>query len=492
MALFTSDIPEIQFVTVPAGEFIMGQVDESFRGSGRELPAHPVYLKEYSIGRYPVTNSQYLCFIKDTGYTPPCTWLDGIFPEDKADHPVSGVTWSGAWLFCAWLRKKTGKPFHLPTEAQWEKAATWNQVDNKKQCFPWGDTWDDSLCNISSSGHKQTTPVGTYSPRGDSAYGCADMIGNVDEWCNSAMREYPYNASDGCEEITARGRRAIRGGDWYTIPPGSSIRRNAPSDWWQHLWGFRVCLSSAVDDAHKEFNKRIATMETKMENDFTAQREKEPDNILTYNERVQQLLYLRQNDVFRGKDLEHNLSAVLSMARELSALSPGKAEKTLGYPLFYAYYNRAMVREQLKDYENAYGDISKAIEMDSSDVDFFILRADIACGLGQVKQAEEDMSTVFGMNPEHPFLPLIRMKIAMAKEEWETADKLITERLNQYLFTPPSRFELHLWRGEIREQMGDLEKAVSDYYLYLLWYPDAPEKDTLTRKIQKYCQGNRE
>jgi hypothetical protein len=109
------------------------------------------------------------------------------------------------------------------------------------------------------------------------------MIGNVDEWCNTAMREYPYNAFDGCEEITALGRRAIRGGDWYTISLNSGIRRNAPSDWWQHLWGFCVCLSSTLDDAHKEFNKRIATMETEMETDFIAEQEKKPDNIQTYS-----------------------------------------------------------------------------------------------------------------------------------------------------------------------------------------------------------------
>jgi formylglycine-generating enzyme required for sulfatase activity len=240
-------VPQIELVEVPAGEFTMGRLD-GYVHSGREDPAHTVALEAYRIGRYPVTNAQYRLFAEDTGHP---------FQDGKDDHPASGLTWQDAWLFCAWMRYKTGLPYHLPTEAEWEKAATWDPKSNTKQPYPWGDQPDDTRCNVLASGHKGTTPVGMYSPRGDSPYGCADMIGNVDEWCNTAMRAYPYDAGNGCETLGAEGRRAIRGGDWYTISPPSGIRRNAPSDARVGLWGFRVALGDAVDRAQQQYRQRL-------------------------------------------------------------------------------------------------------------------------------------------------------------------------------------------------------------------------------------------
>jgi formylglycine-generating enzyme required for sulfatase activity len=71
--------------------------------------------------------------------------------------------------------------------------------------YPWGGKFDNSKCNTDASGVGDTTPVGKFSPRGDSPYGVADMAGNVWEWCNSLNNPYPYNAKDGREELEASG-----------------------------------------------------------------------------------------------------------------------------------------------------------------------------------------------------------------------------------------------------------------------------------------------
>lgn len=235
-------VPKIEMVTVPAGEFIMGRL-EGYPHSRREDPAHKVYLDEYQIGRYPVTNVQYRFFVQDTGHQ--CQWPDGV-----DNHPASGLAWQDAWLFCAWMRHRTGKPYHLPTEAEWEKAATWNPQANRKQPYPWGDEPDDKRCNVISSGPKSTTPVGAYSPQGDSPYGCADMIGNVDEWCNTAMREYPYDSSDGCEELSAEGRRAIRGGEGIALPTPTNCPTSPASSRQQPGLSGNTCSSHLLPRAH--------------------------------------------------------------------------------------------------------------------------------------------------------------------------------------------------------------------------------------------------
>ena len=140
----TINMPTIDLVTVEAGAFPMGS--NGMILSGREAPEHTVELATYQIGRYPITNAQYLPFIVDTGHPQPDTWR-GTYPGHEAHHPVCGIRWPDAWLYCAWLEDKTGQPYHLPTEAQWEKAATWNPRTQTKYKYPWGDADDATpLC----------------------------------------------------------------------------------------------------------------------------------------------------------------------------------------------------------------------------------------------------------------------------------------------------------------------------------------------------------
>ena len=194
----------MEFVRVPAGQFIMGsnQHDD-------EKPQHTVEIpSDYWIGKYPVTNEQFARFVTATTYK----FAQGDWKK-KTDHPVVNVSWHDALAYCKWLNdalrgELNDLTLRLPTEAEWEKAARGAQGNE----YPWGNDWDPRKCNSEGSG---TKPVGAYSPQGNSPYGAADMVGNVWEWCHSLYKPYPYQATDGRERESGDSARVLRGGSWY-------------------------------------------------------------------------------------------------------------------------------------------------------------------------------------------------------------------------------------------------------------------------------------
>jgi len=211
-------LSEPQMVSMPAGEFIMGTSLENLKqiiekgekaweewelsGTNRreewknwtqvELPSHKVELSEYQIGKYPVTNREYQFFIKETNRIPPRGWDGDQYPLDKGDHPVVNVSWEDATAYCAWLGQKTDKAYRLPTEAEWEKAA---RGSTDERVYPWGNEFDPDKTNTAEGAVNDTTSVGKYSPQGDSPFGCADMVGNVWEWCADWVNESGYDES---------------------------------------------------------------------------------------------------------------------------------------------------------------------------------------------------------------------------------------------------------------------------------------------------------
>ncbi len=245
-------------VWVPPGPFLMGRSDADKQAQDREKPQHQVTLPGYWIGRYPVTNAQFARFIEGGGYrnrsywteagwerresqgwTQPRYWNDGKY-NDPA-QPVVSVSWYEAVAYCRWLSERSGLPVALPSEAQWEKAAR-----GTDGCiYPWGDQEPtDKLCN-SGQNVGRTTPVGEYSPAGDSPYGCADMAGNVWEWTSSLFNPYPYDPEDGREDPDSTGTRVLRGGAFVdsNVVVRCSARYNYyPYDHYRN-YGFRVVVS---------------------------------------------------------------------------------------------------------------------------------------------------------------------------------------------------------------------------------------------------------
>ena len=207
----------IEFIRIPAGRFQYG------------VNKTPTETLTYWIGRYPVTNVQYKCFLDANPAQPvpsddwavPYNWDKQMryCPVDKADHPVVLVSWNDAWAFCEWAGLR------LPAEQEWEKAA--RGVDGR--IYPWGDEWIDGRCNTIETRIGGTTRVGQYSPQSDSPFGCADMAGNVWEWTASW---HTRKQTD----------RVLRGGSWnsYQKAVRVSLRYNYPPDLASNHIGFRV------------------------------------------------------------------------------------------------------------------------------------------------------------------------------------------------------------------------------------------------------------
>ena len=238
IALTPTGTVSIEWVSIPAGNFTMGSDSTDLYFSSDEWPRHTVYLDAYQISKYEVTNAQYKAFMDAGGYTnsaywttdgwnwrtthsvtEPYYWSSGELNSGIAfpNYPVLGVTWYEAYAFCNW----TGG--HLPTEAQWEKAARYTDA----RYYPWGSTWDASKCNsyenVSPDTFCYSSPVG-YFTAGVSSYGVYDMAGNVWEWVNDLYGSGYYSdpgANSNPTGPTTGEYRVLRGGSYdyyYNLP----------------------------------------------------------------------------------------------------------------------------------------------------------------------------------------------------------------------------------------------------------------------------------
>jgi formylglycine-generating enzyme required for sulfatase activity len=195
----------IEWIRIPPGEFLMG--DNFNEGEEDEQPVHTVHLGEYFISKYEVTFDQYDRFFTEVSFRRPSDEGWG-----RANRPVIDVKWASAEQFCQWLSRKTRKNIHLPTEAQWEKAA--RGTDQRR--YPWGNSPPDCSKANHNNCYNQTQPVGSH-PAGVSPYGVHDMAGNVAEMCldryNQAFySNSPYN--DPQNNAGADSMYVIRGGSW--------------------------------------------------------------------------------------------------------------------------------------------------------------------------------------------------------------------------------------------------------------------------------------
>ncbi len=248
----------IELICIPAGLFLYepryeDRGDDYVFDRERENQTwksrlRKIDLPQYCIGRYPVTNAQFARFVQATNYkttaevngfgmvkTIPQSnqseWVKGADwrhpsgPQSgiggKGDHPVVQVSFVDAQDFCHWAR------LYLPSNQEWEKAA--RGTDDRT--WPWGeDAPTDQHCNLGSN-IGGTTLVGQYSPKGDSPYGCVDMIGNVLEWVNKGDYSHWY--------------QEMRGGSWALMDymnPRLFQSLSTRKDFTASDYGFRVRL----------------------------------------------------------------------------------------------------------------------------------------------------------------------------------------------------------------------------------------------------------
>lgn len=251
-------------IKIPAGLFLMGTSDDDIKHlqlresdwaydwTDNELfeseqPQHRVSLAAFEIGQFPVTNSEYHLFIKDSGYRLPKGWIGFRYPDGMEFHPVVGVSKIDAEQYIKWMNERTELDYRLATEAEWERGARGEDA----RIYPWGNTFDPWRCNTAESMKKGSTPVGLYSPGGDSYLGAADMVGNVWEWTSSQMKPYPYRPDDGREERKPRASYVIRGGSWYYTRKLArcAAREGMLEDHISPIIGFRLARSLVSSDA---------------------------------------------------------------------------------------------------------------------------------------------------------------------------------------------------------------------------------------------------
>lgn len=238
-----------QMATVPGGEFILGTAE----GYDDERPVQTVSLPPFTIGLYPITNEEYARFLAAMPLqAPPRHWFDPRYNNPAC--PVVSVSWHDAAAYCRWLTIRlradgslpAGQVVRLPTEEEWEKAASWDALQQAKRKFPWGDEWAASYANTAEArGNWTTSPVGCY-PHGASPYGLQDCVGNVWEWTASEYASYPGAQ----RSFREQGVYTLRGSSHATNPTHArcTYRSRLPATSWRNHLGFRIVIGEPLPE----------------------------------------------------------------------------------------------------------------------------------------------------------------------------------------------------------------------------------------------------
>lgn len=250
-------VEKSEMVEIPAGSFLMGFDNDNDMewGDVDEEPVHEVYLDAFYMDRYEVTSQQFSRFLNEhpsdvhrfIRLDPSVTLEqgeDGVRPRSGLEqYPANGVSWYGADAYCRWKGK------HLPTEAQWEKAAR----GTDQRIFPWGNKEPDDKRatyrrHFEKLGFKALEPVDSME-QGSSPYGIHHMAGNVWEWVADwyAADYYEESGNSKNPKGPAMGiSKVLRGGNWYykAYYMRTTYRFNERPDVFNVWQGFRCAKDS--------------------------------------------------------------------------------------------------------------------------------------------------------------------------------------------------------------------------------------------------------
>lgn len=230
------DVQQPPMITIEGGTVMIGLDEAGVEGMlarysqlgldrswiTKECPRHPVTLPRYRIGKYPVTNQEYVTFLRETQYAElPSSWTFRRYPQERSNHPVYTVSATAADAYARWLTALTGRRFRLPSEAEWEYAA----AGPTGLEFPWGDDFEADRANTAEAGLFCSSPVGVFV-QGNSPCGMADMAGNVEEYVADTYAPYPGGQFVTDHLATMQGDyRVARGGSFARFRDLARTRR---------------------------------------------------------------------------------------------------------------------------------------------------------------------------------------------------------------------------------------------------------------------------
>lgn len=250
----------LEMVAIPSGTFLMGADADELGWHATQSPPHAVSLPAFSMSKYPVTQVQWqvVAAFPKVNVALPATPSCFIGP----DRPVEQISWSEAVEFCARLSQQTGRPYRLPSEAEWEYAARAGTTTP----FHFGETITTDLANYSGvnweyngricvygfygegplgEDRRETTPVGYFQAA--NPFGLYDVHGLVREWCADVWHpDYRDAPTDGTAWLEGENsKRVLRGGSWNSGPKPCRSAFRAKFDREASLYdiGFRVACS---------------------------------------------------------------------------------------------------------------------------------------------------------------------------------------------------------------------------------------------------------
>lgn len=316
-----------QMLHVPGGRYIIGSNPGEPDSYEQEYPQHGVEIAPFAIGKWPLTNAEYACFMAAGGYQDEDYWQTGLakrwlkgeevgggqvkayldawkqlqtienvratleqtgnFTPDQVDmyvyiaglseeelkeqlgeqlsqksrsqpafwndlqynnpsQPVVGVTWFEANAYCAWLSAVTGQPYRLPSEPEWEAAAS-AKINNPQskisdRTYPWGADFDPAKANTIEGRVLKPSPVGAYAASGAvGPFGAEDQAGNVYNWTSGLFQSYPYKPETH-QNPESEEYRVVRGGSWYDLRGNArcAARARLEPDYFSGNVGFRL------------------------------------------------------------------------------------------------------------------------------------------------------------------------------------------------------------------------------------------------------------